>query len=280
VADLQGSLTGEMEAHGFFNRFPRLAGAFGRLERWIVRQPNLLLTSSGGFARALKETFGAPSERIDLLPDFVDTGRFRPGYPVDDLVRRYGLRGKKVVAFLGVLTPYQGVDILLEEVVPGVIARSPEAHFLIMGYPHADRYEDKARAAGLSEHVTFTGRVPYADAPRHLCLAHAAVSPKSSASEANGKLLNYMAAGLPTVVFDMPVNREILGADGVYVRPGDAEGLANALAGLLADADGARSLGRRLRERAERQYGQEACGRSLVAHYSRLLGGAEAVAVS
>ena len=47
--------------------------------------------------------------------------------------------------------------------------------------------------------------------------------PMVSGPEGSGKLLNYMAMALPTVSFDMPVNREYLGDLGVYARPGDSQ---------------------------------------------------------
>jgi hypothetical protein len=47
-----------------------------------------------------------------------------------------------------------------------------------------------------------------------------AAAPKLSLTESAGKLLNYMAASLPTVAFDTPVAREYLGAHGVLCRTG------------------------------------------------------------
>src|SRR5262249_37825523 len=73
---------------------------------------------------------------------------------------------------------------------------------------------------GLGGSVTVTGRIDYAEAPRHLALATVAVSPKRSATEANGKLLNYMAAGPPTVAYDSPVAREIPGQAGALAPGG------------------------------------------------------------
>ena len=52
--------------------------------------------------------------------------------------------------------------------------------------------------------ITFTGRVDYGKAPLYLCAGDIALSPKISLTEANGKLFNYMACGLPAVVFDTP----------------------------------------------------------------------------
>jgi len=81
--------------------------------------------------------------------------------------------------------------------------------------------------------VTFTGRVDYDRAGEYLGLGDIAVSAKLSTTEANGKLYNYMACGLPSVVFDSAVNREILGDHGNYARLGDASALAAEINNLL-----------------------------------------------
>ncbi|PKO22369.1 MAG: hypothetical protein CVU38_09805 [Chloroflexi bacterium HGW-Chloroflexi-1] len=80
--------------------------------------------------------------------------------------------------------------------------------------------------------------------------AAVAVAPKLSATEGSGKLLTYMAAGLPVVAFDTAVHREYLGELGVYATAGDAGALAQALAGLLDDPQTATIRGQALRKMA------------------------------
>jgi glycosyltransferase involved in cell wall biosynthesis len=127
-------------------------------------------------------------------------------------------------------------------------------------------------AAGLTDSVTVTGRIDYALAPRYLGLATVAVSPKRSATEANGKLLNYMATGLPTVAYDGPVAREILGDAGTLVPRGDVSALARALASLLDDPAECRRRGAALRERAVTEFGWPALARRLVDVYRDVSG--------
>ncbi len=52
-------------------------------------------------------------------------------------------------------------------------------------------YKQKSSDLGLDGHVTFTGKMPYHDAPKHLALCELAVGPKISLEETNGKL-NYV----------------------------------------------------------------------------------------
>ncbi|HJO38376.1 MAG: glycosyltransferase family 4 protein [Vicinamibacterales bacterium] len=252
VADLQGSLAAELVDHGFLPAHGLRRRLVQRIETWLSQQPDLVLTSSSHGVTWLAE-HGVPTARIEALPDGVDLERFRP-LPLDDALRaQLGLVGKRVVVFLGVLTPYQGVDLLLDAAVR-VVADVPDAHFLVMGYPNEDHYRDEIRSRGLQAAVTLPGRIPYDEAPRWLGLGHVAVSPKQSLTEANGKLLNYMACGLPVVASETPVNRELLGDEGIYAAVGDADALAQRLVDALKDAEGGRRRGDALRRRAEERF--------------------------
>ena len=85
----------------------------------------------------------------------------------------------------------------------------------------------------MADHTTFTGKVPYHQARDYLALGDVAVAPKLSATEGSGKILNYMAMGLPTVAFDTPVSREYLGDVGIYATAGRSRVLAEALLDAL-----------------------------------------------
>jgi glycosyltransferase involved in cell wall biosynthesis len=264
VFDFQGSLTGEMIDHGFLSEGTRSLAAWRRLERWIDHQPGIILASSQHAAAMLVTQFGMPEGRVRTVPDSVDVDRFRPATPTDApqlaaLRARWQLPpDRPLVVYLGLLAPYQGIDLLLEA-VRTLCQRNAsrlvlQPHFLVMGFPHVDRYRHQAQTLGIGDHVTFTGAIPFADAPAHLRLGTVAVAPKLSETEGSGKLLTYMATGLPVAAFDTPVHREYLGDLGVYAPPRDAEALADALFSLLADPAAAAARGRALRERAVRSY--------------------------
>jgi glycosyltransferase involved in cell wall biosynthesis len=71
-----------------------------------------------------------------------------------------------------------------------------------------------------------------------------------SATEGNGKVLNYMSMALPVVAFDTPVNRELLGDLGLYASFGDSRQLAERLLDGLREPLASRRLGMALRARA------------------------------
>ena len=122
--------------------------------------------------------------------------------------------------------------------------RGENIHFLVMGYPNVDHYAAMARALGIADRVTLTGRVDYlSEAPCLLALGDVAVSPKMSTSEGSGKVLNYMAMAQPVVAYDSPVHREYLGQWGVYVPSGEVVAFAEAIRALVKDAPRRQKLG-------------------------------------
>jgi glycosyltransferase involved in cell wall biosynthesis len=270
IGDFQGSLSGEMKAHRFITGRGRFYRFIAHNEGWINRLPQVAVASCTDVARELEQRFGL--SHVVLALDGVDTEAFRPGADVCGAsTELHSLRSsigpdRRIVVYLGVLGAYQGVDLLLEA-VPDVLARVPEAYFLVMGYPNEDLYREKARALGVAEHVSFPGRIDYGQAPRYLALGEVAVGPKLSETESNGKLYNYMACALPTVTFDTPVSREILGELGVYAPRGDVAALADRIAGLLEDPEGARHLGRKLRQRVIDHFSWQNTARQLLKAY-------------
>jgi glycosyltransferase involved in cell wall biosynthesis len=76
-----------------------------------------------------------------------------------------------------------------------------------------------------------------------------------------------MACGLPTVAFDTPPSKEILGGLGVYAPRGDVDALAGAIAGLLEEPEKSRALGQRLRQRVIEHFSWQSTARQLVKAY-------------
>ena len=270
IADLQGSLTSELVDHGMFGADSLVAAVSRHIERWLVRRPNRILISAvSGFSLLTEQ--GVARHRISGLPDGVDVEKFFPQPPDPDLVSQLRLEGKRVVVFLGVLTAYQGVDLLLD-VAPIVAKFVPNVHFLILGYPNEEFYRNKVSEMGLGEIVSFPGRIDYSDARRWLSLGEVAVSFKSSPTEANGKLLNYMACGLPVVASDTLVNRELLGEQGLYVSLDSIDDIATKIIEVLGDRDRARAIGESLHRRAEQLYSWPALAVRLENIYRETLG--------
>lgn len=277
VFDFQGSLTEEMIDHHFLRRTSAVYPPLRRLEEWIDQASPLVLTSSSNAERILVQDFRCNPNRIRPLPDCVDTSTFAP-ITTEAMVQRNADRQRlgipvdaQVIAYLGLLAEYQGTDLLLQA-MQRIRQTHPNAYLLLMGFPRVDYYQSVAHQLGIADRVIFTGRVPYGEAPAYLRLGDIAAAPKLSLTEGAGKLLNYMALGLPTVAFDTSVAREYLGASGAYAERGSVESLAAKLTHLLDDADGRQTLGKQLRQRAIDLYNWQRAAYKIVDVYAEATG--------
>lgn len=160
----------------------------------------------------------------------------------------------------------------LLQAVAVLVAQGHNVHLLLGGYPHIEQYRQMAQGLGIAERVTLAGRICYEDAPAFLGLGDIAMAPKLSATEGAGKILNYMAVGLPVVAYDTAASREYLGNWGVYAERGNALALAAETAGLLASPERQRAITAALRRRAVEQYGWDHTGQTILGTYSALLG--------
>jgi glycosyltransferase involved in cell wall biosynthesis len=279
VFDFQGSMTSEMIDHHFLRPSSPLLPLVRWLEGQIDHLPDRILTSSRNAAHVLTDHFYVSPDHVHILMDGVDADTFVPvedgprAREAHELQQQLGIpEGHRIVIYIGLLAAYRGTDVLLEAAAH-LLARRPDTHFIIIGFPNVDKYQALAKTLGIAERVFFVGRIPYEDVPLWLSLGDVAVEPKMSATEAAGKVTNYMAMGLPVVAFDIPVMREYLGELGAYAPLGDAAAFADQVEALLDDPARARRTGRALRKRACQFYSWDCVGRELECIYESVLHG-------
>lgn len=275
VFDFQGSLTGEMIDHQFLQAGGLMHRLVRRVEKLIDHLPHAILTSSQQAREGLLQEFAVPPERVHPLPDCVDLRRFDPERytAVEKATLRHQLAippDRPLVVYLGLLTDYQGIPDLLRA-AQTLKQAGQNIHFLIMGFPNVTHYQQMATDLGVADVVTLPGKIPYDHAPLYLSLGDVAVSAKVSATEGSGKLLNYMALGLPVVAYDTAVHREYLGHHGQFVPPHDSTALAWAIADLLQDPTRAHTLGQALRQRVRDQFSWTQAARQIDTLYAHLL---------
>ena len=269
VLDYQGSLSGELYEHQAFFRMPLVSHFMEAMESGINRKVDGILLNSESLTR---EIDAGLQGKCRLSGDGVDVDRFRPRPAEPGLKAEAGLeQGVPVIVYLGLLNRYQGVDLLLDAAAM-LKNRGAKFQMLVMGYPLGG-YPARARDAGLEELVKFAGRTDYFQAHRWLALGDIAVAPKISRSESNGKVLNYLAMGLPVVCFDRPMDRELAGDCAIYAKHvdgderGNAQSLADALAGLLQDSRRRKELSEQGRRRAEELFSWEIVAKRILKAY-------------
>jgi glycosyltransferase involved in cell wall biosynthesis len=166
--------------------------------------------------------------------------------------------------------PRKGVEVLIrafallpsEARVHLVLAgdmQSPELQKLIAAQPHHERIH----VLGMRT-----------DAPALAAACDVAVLPSLRREGLPKTVIEAMAYGVPTVVTDVGGSAELVtdGVNGLVVAPGDAEALAAAILRLQREPDLARELGRRGRERIEREFSNRATIVRTAAMYREIVG--------
>ena len=271
IFDAQGSLTGEMMAHGFLKQSSFMSGLWKLIESKIYSGSSIILASSQHLIDMIVNNFNIPKEKLKFIPDGVDIKFFNPDlYTGEEVRQEYNLGNNNVVVFTGLFSQYQGLNFLIEEVIPKVVKERADTKFLLVGYP-LDKYKKLSQRAGLQENIVFTDKQRFDKMPAFLKAADIAVTPKfMKMGEANLKILSYMAMGLPTVSFDYSYNKQILRDSCLTAKPNDAEGFAEAILTLLDNPKKRRSMGDTARNIAQNEYSWVSTAKKIVEAYSEV----------
>jgi glycosyltransferase involved in cell wall biosynthesis len=198
------------------------------------------VTSSAG-AEYLVAQHGLDRRRVRVVPNYVDIEIFAPDPTAH--------REKDLAVFVGRLTPEKGLATLVD-----AAARVPNLRLRLVG-EGTEREALTRRAAVAGVPIEFTGTVPNAALPKLLRAASVFVLPSRYEGQPKA-LLEAMACGLPVVGSDVPGIAEVVRhhETGWLCRPGDAAGLADALATLIGDEALSARLGAAARADVERHY--------------------------
>lgn len=188
---------------------------------------------------------GVPAERIEILPNGVNTDSFLP-LPRDEVyAKSHGISAEvPVIGFAGSFVEYEGLDLLLQA---ANILRGRKVGFQIAlaggggVYPQLKSYKERNK---LGSRVRFVGRRPPEEIPRFLSCVDIVACPRKSLPVTEMvsplKPLEAFAASKPVVLSDVSPHRVLAGEDhqrGLLFEPGNAKSLANALQELIEDAE-------------------------------------------
>lgn len=217
----------------------------------ISRQVNTL-TYLGEFTRnaiSKSVTKVAAQSMVKIAPG-IDTDHFSP-QDARELRNELGLTEKKVIVSVGRLVHRKGQDVLIEA-MPAIIKDVPEAHILMIGEgPYRSYLENRVKALGIEERITFIGRIQYADLPRYICVGDLFVMPSRSrlaGLEVEGLGIVYLeasACGLPVIAGDSggAPDAVLEGETGLVVDGTQKTEVAAAVIELLLDPDRSQAMG-------------------------------------
>lgn len=133
---------------------------------FALRHADTVIANSD-FTRDTLVRMGVAPERIELIHPGVDTERFRPGLPFQDLRDELGLQdGTRLILSVGRLSRRKGFDTVIR-CLPSLLASGMDVHYAIIGIGEDEAYlRDLARQEGVADRVHQLGHVPMEDLPR------------------------------------------------------------------------------------------------------------------
>ena len=232
VVDFHGSLTKEMVSHSYLSG-GLLKAFFKRIEWKIDNLGDFALTSSWENTQEIAQY--RHDQKVETVLDGVNLAYYEKMPTKEILQKEFEFPAeKKIVIYTGALIMNKGIDFLLKA-IPLVLAQNQKVFFVIAGFP-AEGVSRFVKEQKLEEFVRVVSPLNYFQLPRLLSASDIGVDPKdSSTSQASGKILQYMAAGLPVVCFDRTNNREYLAEGGIYAKNVSVESFAQALLEALND---------------------------------------------
>lgn len=246
---------------------PAAVRALGSLAYWCYTSAERFVAISERIAESCRSA-GLPPAKVRLMPNGVDTDRFRPPSEAERVAAKQSIGRLPLdvpwVLFVGFFSADKAPDVLFKAWLSVQRARPRSSALLFVGATEskyhevdrgiAERIKQEAAKAGLGGLVHFTGEMP--DVDRAFRAADVFVMP--SVREAFGMaLIEAMATGVPAIATSIDgVTDAIAGDHGaILVPPRDADALAAALEHVLASPQDAAVMAARGRAHVIAQFG-------------------------
>jgi glycosyltransferase involved in cell wall biosynthesis len=209
----------------------------------IAHLSDRLIVMSELAATLLRNVYGVPSERIDLIPHGVPDFPFTDPNYFKDL---FGIQGKPVLLTFGLLSPNKGIENVIRA-LPAILAKHDNVTYIVSGatHPHVrrrdgERYREElqrlAIELGVSAHVIFNNRfVSAEELVEHVGAADIYITPyRQEAQIVSGTLAIALGAGKAIISTPYWHAQELL-ADGrgILVPFDDPASIAEATNRLL-----------------------------------------------
>jgi len=242
-------------------------------ERSTFRTADVSIATNESYREVALKRGGLPRERTFVVRSCPDLARIRIRPPQPELKE-----GRQhLVVYLGVMGHQDGLDLLLESIAYIKNFRKCEdTLFVLIGSgPELPRLKELASQKGLDSLVKFTGRLPDEDVAAYFSTAAFGVAPDRATpmndKSTMNKIMEYMAFGLPVVLYDLREGRRSAGDAGLYARNDNPEDFARKVLTLL-DSDSLRAeLGARGRKRIEEQLNWDSEKRVFLEAYAATL---------
>jgi glycosyltransferase involved in cell wall biosynthesis len=217
-----------------------------RLEMFLYRRAVHIIVNSPAYIDYLAAKKISP-QKVTLVANGTDSAMFAVAPNGRSFRKKWHLEEKFLVVYAGAVGPANDLDTLL--LAAALLKSENKLHFLIVGDgKERERLLNQAMELGL-QNVTFAGTILRLEMPALLAECDACVAilkniPMFRMTYPN-KVFDYMASGRPTVLAIDGVIRKVLeeARAGLYVPPGSAQAIADAVRYLFSHPREAMAMG-------------------------------------
>lgn len=224
-------------------------------------------------------SWGIAEDKISVISNAVDTETFKPLEKNETLKKDLGLQGRYVLGFIGTLTLYEGVDLILKA-GSELIQEGWPLSLLIVGNGLAyNHLTELAASLPGAEHIHFPGYVPYEQIQNYYSIIDIFPFPRKDYQVCRVvpplKIFEVMAMQKPVVISDLPALREIVQDKdtGLVCQSDDVQSLKLEIERLLADHKLTNKLGTSAREHVKAEHSWEKMAQRYLELYQEICPG-------
>ncbi len=246
---------------------PLLHQAFG-----AVRGVYAVSRSAMAHFMAIYQPYLPATARVAVIPNCVDTDRFKPGADLRRAARQaLQLPPSALVIGVAARLSVQKRPHLLLDLFVLLRQRFPQLYLVLIGSgPLEAGLRRQVELSGLAPYVVFTGFVPDLEKLLPALDLHVLMSRNEGFGIAT---IEAMACGVPAVATDVPGSADILrdSGGGLLVPADDIKAAAALVGELLDQPDRRAAMGRHARKEAVERYSRAVVGRQVLAFYDQLI---------
>jgi len=250
--------------HGYDILLEPSVGYGARISKRIDAIISRVLKCADAVIAASQATFIEASKivndvnKVRLIPNGVDTRRFRPDLDRICVKKKLGIEGLTVVFTLRAHEPRYGLKYLIRT-GPMVLKERQDVVFIIGGDGSLRSYHQQlATKLGVKENMVFTGKIPQSEVPHYYAMSDIVVVP--SLQEGFGLVVSEaMACGKPVIGTKVGgiTDQLIDGYNGFLVQPRSPAEIAEKILFLVDHPKEAKRMGSNGRKMVEEKFDVE-----------------------
>lgn len=252
----------------FWHMNPKAKGIKGLIFRiyektvlpWVIKNSDKVLVSTkdyfleGGFKKIMEKY----KNKIEELPFSIDANIFKPAQKDESLVKRYLLKNKNTLIFVGGLDKghyFKGLEILLS-----AFSKLDQKKYRLFVVGDGDLrlgYEKMTKDLNIDSNVIFLGDINDKELINYYNLSDALVLPSINRGEAFGIVqIEAMACAKPVIVSDLPGVRKVLEnkKTGYTFKVGDSNDLKEKIEKLFENKSNYNKMSENARNRVVEKY--------------------------